>query len=648
MFAMLDDGDMLSGFQRLVENYASTIMNGFNVAKCRDLIPSLLCEVKDKFSDVAEFYSDRKNWESFNCISGLGESLTHPSNDAVSDIIEQLSNETSKQLLQVTIPDVTNVEQDELFTKSIQDIQNASINSILQFRLHEALQSIPLGRLRSWTCDMMKAARRSVGEGGSTTYTTAARCARLRRRLIHLFSLARAAHALTQRLSELRHPELACLEQDLMRIRLQLTLRLKQNSHQAVGADGDADAPALCTDANQLFKRFENLGSAAASSIIHGKIYKHLQNLAKSMSELIMALSQETTGLSKIIGIDEPFSLEELQALVERSLECFCSFYITSVAPSVSPHKADAFLAQLSRSDEEMEEISQSDTECMMDAFDVFDSFIEQNASPFHREGEATAEAKDVVFASNSISPSSTDMDIESVIGEADNSIVEGAVDEAGPSDKSNDAATISQPSGLDGVQLVQSSSVENGAVVLCDKGDAEESEQEEGEIIDDDNTHQDAEPMEEGEEDDSGGDIDQTEEAIMREWAPVAESKARTKLAYTLAVQKALNDAMKSCRRELSVVVALGAFNESSGRSSVVEMRTSTPSATATAPAGSIERGIRNTVARSHLSSRRSAPVAPPSYSRAAMLHIREKIQSSLLRQKQSKQVYRLFFGKN
>lgn len=67
---------------------------------------------------------------------------------------------------------------------------------------------------------------------------------------------------------------------------------------------------------------------------------------------------RHSLGLSKIINIDEPFNLEELQALVERSLECFCNFYITSVAPSVSPHKADAFLAQLYRSDEEMEEIS--------------------------------------------------------------------------------------------------------------------------------------------------------------------------------------------------------------------------------------------------------------------------------------------------
>lgn len=94
----------------------------------------------------------------------------------------------------------------------------------------------------------MKAARRSVGEGGSTTYTAAARCARLRRRLLHLFSLARAAHALSQRLSEIQHPEIARLEQDLMRIRLQLTLRLKQSSHLVVGADRDADDPVLCND----------------------------------------------------------------------------------------------------------------------------------------------------------------------------------------------------------------------------------------------------------------------------------------------------------------------------------------------------------------------------------------------------------------
>lgn len=90
------------------------------------------------------------------------------------------------------------------------------------------------------------------------------------------------------------------------------------------------------------------------------------------------------------------------------------------------------------------------------------------------------------------------------------------------PIDKPTDPATINQPSGPDGVKPVQSPSVESGAVGLCDKGEAEESEQEEGEIIDDDNTHQDAELMEEGEEVDSGGDIDQTEEAIMREWAPV------------------------------------------------------------------------------------------------------------------------------
>ncbi|VDM35252.1 unnamed protein product [Hydatigera taeniaeformis] len=620
-------GDVLLGFQRLVENYAASIISDFNTTKS-SVGPgsSPLHELTDKCSDVAEFYSDPKNWESFTCISRLEESAMHPSNTAVSDIIERINLETSKQLLQDL----------ERFTESLQAIQDATINRIIQFRYHESLQSIPLGRLRSWTCDVMRAARRNVGEGESTTYTAAARCARLRRRLSRLFSLAQVAHALTRRLSEIRHPELACLEQDLMRIRLQLTLRLKQSSHQ-VGANVDVGSPTLCNDADQFFKRFENLGSMVASSIIHEKVYKRLQNLAESISELLIALSQETTGLSKIIKIDEPFSREELQALVERSLGCFCNFYITSVAPDVSPHLEDNFLAQLSRSDEEMEEISQSDTECMMDAFDVFDSFIEQNAQS-QLQGKTAVETKGDIFTSASLPPSPTDMDIESIPAEADNSVVEDFPNEVEPSDEPIGDPTINLPVSLEEIPPTQPPS---GEVVLGDNKEAEESEQEEGEIIDDDNTHQDVEHMEEGEEDDSGGDIDQTEEAIMREWAPVAESKTRTKLAYTMAVQKALNDAMKSCRRELSVVVALGAFNGSSGRSSVVETRTSTPSATATAPTGSAERGIRSAVARSQLSSRRSAPVAPPSYSRAAMLHIREKIQSSLLRQKQSKQVY-------
>ncbi|CDS35920.1 conserved hypothetical protein [Echinococcus multilocularis] len=653
-------GDALLNLQQLVENYAENIISTFSATRNGDLISSSLHKLTETCSDVAEFYSNPQNWDSFNCISRIDEGLALLPNTAISDIIEHINMETSRQLLQVALNDVNNAERDiEHFTKSIQDIQNASLNRILQFRHREALQIIPLGRLRSWACDVMKARRRSLGEGGSTIYASVARCARLRRRLSRLFSLARAAHALIQRLAKLQHPELACLEQDLMRIRLQLTLRLKQNGHEAVGPDGDTDAPALCSNAEQLFKRFKNVGSTASSSVIYGKIYESLQRLAENMSDLIMVLSQETSGeflsihadrrslgLSTIINIDEPFNREDLQALVERSLESFCNFYITSVAPDVSPHEADALLAQLSRSDEELEEISQSDTECMMDAFDIFDSFIEQNTPPSRPKEEAAVGAKDDISTPTSRSPSPADMDIESIPAEADNSITENVANESRHSDEPCDDATLNQPSGPEGVLLPQSPSVENGEVDLCGKDAVEESEQEEGEIVDDDNTHQDAEPLEEGEEDDSGGDIDQTEEAIMREWAPVAESKARTKLAYTVAVQKALNDAMKSCRRELSVVVALGAFSGNSGRSTVAEMSTSTPSATATAK--SVERGIRNAVARSHLSSRRSAPVAPPSYSRAAMLNIREKIQSSLLRQKQSKQVYRLFFGKS
>lgn len=73
----------------------------------------------------------------------------------------------------------------------------------------------------------------SVGNNsGSITYPVSAKCARLRRRLCRLFSLARVAHALSLRLADIQHPEVAALQQDLMRIRLKLTLHLKQNASQ--------------------------------------------------------------------------------------------------------------------------------------------------------------------------------------------------------------------------------------------------------------------------------------------------------------------------------------------------------------------------------------------------------------------------------
>ena len=77
------------------------------------------------------------------------------------------------------------------------------------------------------------------------------------------------------------------------------------------------------------------------------------------MCDLIMSLSQETNGLAKILDISEPFNREEVRSLVERSLENFCNFYVTSVAPEVNPDEALSLTSQLSRSDEEMEELSQ-------------------------------------------------------------------------------------------------------------------------------------------------------------------------------------------------------------------------------------------------------------------------------------------------
>ena len=58
--------------------------------------------------------------------------------------------------------------------------------------------------------------------------------------------------------------------------------------------------------------------------------------------------------------------------------------------------------------------------------------------------------------------------------------------------------------------------------------------------------------------------------------------------MEYTEAVQKAIDDALKSCHRELSTVIALGTFNETPRRNSSTEL-TSTPLASISAAATAI-----------------------------------------------------------
>lgn len=115
------------------------------------------------------------------------------------------------------------------------------------------------GKLRAWACDAMKTRGTNNGANGKAplTYATAAKCARLRRRLFRLFHLARASHAFTQQqqnISISQDPIISRLSQDLMRIRLQLALKLKQQ-HPAPTSPGAAAEPTATTGV-QLPPRF--------------------------------------------------------------------------------------------------------------------------------------------------------------------------------------------------------------------------------------------------------------------------------------------------------------------------------------------------------------------------------------------------------
>ncbi len=63
-------------------------------------------------------------------------------------------------------------------------------------------------------------------------------------------------------------------------------------------------------------------------------------------------------GLPKLLDVSEPFAKDELSELIQRSLDSFCNFYSSSVAPDVGPAKDAASLTLLSRVDEELDDIS--------------------------------------------------------------------------------------------------------------------------------------------------------------------------------------------------------------------------------------------------------------------------------------------------
>lgn len=111
--------------------------------------------------------------------------------------------------------------------------------------------------------------------------------------------------------------------------------------------------------ADALAKRLENLSSGLSSGIVHEAVRSRLDDLAENMTDLFMTLSQETSGLSRVLDIAEPLDHEVIKLAVRQSLDGFCNFYVTSAASKLGAEKAETLLAQLQRSEEEAEDLSQ-------------------------------------------------------------------------------------------------------------------------------------------------------------------------------------------------------------------------------------------------------------------------------------------------
>ena len=55
-------------------------------------------DITDKLNQIAEFYCDSKNWDSFNAVHALSESFSQSSNGSVLDIIEKVNFDVMNQL----------------------------------------------------------------------------------------------------------------------------------------------------------------------------------------------------------------------------------------------------------------------------------------------------------------------------------------------------------------------------------------------------------------------------------------------------------------------------------------------------------------------------------------------------------------------
>ncbi|VDO03593.1 unnamed protein product [Rodentolepis nana] len=542
-----------------------------SMAMCRlcHLVTDFIGDLEYKINAFVNFYSDPLNWPSFHSKFALKGYITAPPNAAIRDLTEAIINHYSDEFFNLCNDACGTKQYIMNCTKNLEGIRQSALNRLSKRRVSERIPNISFGRLRRWTSDMMKSKRRSnSGIPPPAAYAVAAKCARLKRRLGQLFVLAQTSHLLNECIISLEHPQIAEMQHNLMRSRLKSILSMKQQL--------DVSTPMCLICTNTLAKRLDTQSSRLSCGVTHDSVRSRLDDLADSMADLFMSLSHEASGLSRFLDISEPLDREVIKKAVRQSLDAFCNFYVTSVASKLGSEKAKTLLGQLQYPEEDAEDLSLSDTEAMMDAFDVFDSFNEQSSSPLPTdlEYEEDKDGASPYASTPSCQPSSPKDPIqdipqpEEVNSSAENDFnFSSPQDDCAPSFVGPSTPLETPPNDFED----QARSLPEGPSTPKETPPHSDNDEdldfhegrEEGEVCDDDNVQL------------SSNDIYETEEAIMLEWAPTKWNKSEQKMPYSESVQKTLCDAVKSCNRELSAVATLGVSDLEAGLSIATESQT-------------------------------------------------------------------------
>uniref|UniRef100_A0A0V0J6L9 Uncharacterized protein n=1 Tax=Schistocephalus solidus TaxID=70667 RepID=A0A0V0J6L9_SCHSO len=651
----MDIDFLISELERSLGSHANCVLSSFSAKEHEDEgqyldpLDEIIRDFEVNCTNIASFYAEVQN-DAKDCkLSKISNIFVDAPLQQVPviDVLNDVEELTVRQLESMVAKETVNTQTLENaaiiaeLLDGVKRIQSSSLKRLKRLSSSKNRRLISFGKLRAWASDVM----RQTGGENAPTFETTSKCARLRRRLTRLFHLAQTCHAFKQQLVSEENPLVARLNQDLMRIRLQLALRMRQPQLE------EHDSVRFSDDPIELSRRFECI-SFPPPIVTSSRLENDLEKLTDNLTDLLICLAGSKSDVQKAFGFTIPLVAEKrkwLRSLVRRSISSFCTFYSKSVAAAFGSPKKLSLSTLLSQSDYELEEISASDTECMMDAFDVFDSFVSNaNVEAVSNEGSVDSDSS----TSDETSPNRPPEAAVPPLSVPADTGVQQALGIPKPDDSSTDIKDVSPSAGMadspsrlkEGrtTHTASPASFSSSPTPHCLPSDRsrsasrspadrrtssseEEEEHEEGEIVELDEESDGAHDGTRASPGDVLSDIDQTEQAIMDEWAPMSADKPQPKLSFDTIVQRTVEDAKKSCQRQLQTVITLD-----SG------LQCGLPTAPASKVNGQSKKRTPNS----------STPLKPfPSnymrYTRQELLRIRTKVQQSLLRQKVSKQTY-------